>query len=215
MRRLDGETVIDCATVIEALEAHLDGDLEGAQRAAIEAHLERCPGCAAEHQLAAEVRSGLRALPELDAPRAVVERVFKETVRRQTDGSRRPWRRRRRPVVRPAWAALAAAALAAVVVGSGLWLTSTPSENDATADAAAVARATEEARYALAYVAQVSRRTGLKLRQDLLPEHLVDPSARSLNRALAGRPDPPSREGASGNRENGAERAVGGDRERS
>ena len=82
-----------------------------------------------------------------------------------------------------------------VWLAHGIWFTD-----------AEVARATEEARFALAYVARVSRRTGLKLRQDLLPEHLVDPSARSLTRVLGGRPDLPSREGTAGNGDNGAER---------
>ena len=190
---LDGETMLDCETAVEVLEAYLDGDLAAPRAAAVEAHLEACDRCAAELELAAEVRSGLRALPELDAPEAVVNRVLRQTVLRETDGSH-PFghRRRRRPWGRPAWAALAAAAFAAVVVGLGFWPAPSPPPEDAAADAAEVARATEEARYALAYVAQVSRRTGLKLRQDLLPEHLVDPSARSLTRILA------PREGASG-----------------
>jgi anti-sigma factor (TIGR02949 family) len=171
---------LDCEDVLEVLEAHLDGDLAGREAAAVAVHLEGCAGCAAELELAASVRRELRALPGLDAPPAVLRQVL-----RQAGEARFGWRPAM--TVRPAWAALAAAVFAAAVLGAGLWLRPAPQEPAAVAaaDAAAVVQATEEARYALALVAQVGRRTGLTLRQDVLTEHLVDPSVRSLSRVLA------------------------------
>ena len=114
---------------------------------------------------------------------------------------------------RPAWAALAAAVFAAVALGTSLYWTSrdTPSVapesalaelptvatteidparigpariDPARIDPAEIARATEEARLALAYFAQVSRRTGLKVRDEVLIERLVKPSTDTLTRAF-------------------------------
>ncbi len=180
---------LDCEEVLESLEAHLDGDLDGAATAAVEAHVAGCADCAAELELAAAVCRELRALPRVDAPPAVLRAVFRQA------GEARRFRWRPAAPVRPAWAALAAAVFAAVIVAAGLRLgpfdsgLREPQVVDAVADAEVV-RATEEARFALAYVARVSRRTGLKLRQDVLPEHLVDPSVRSLTRALVPHPKP-------------------------
>src|SRR5437588_814330 len=41
-----------------------------------------------------------------------------------------------------------------------------------------------EARLALAYVGQVSRRAGLALKDEVLPERLLAPAARGLSRSL-------------------------------
>lgn len=181
---------MSCEEALERLEAFVDGELAGAKAAGLEAHLASCAGCAAEHRLALDVRRELRALPELETPPAVLAEVF-----RKVEASASPRRRLldlgrlRRPRwldlrPAPAWTALAAALLAAVVIGTGLWLAPPAEEPAPELDPAAVARATEEARYALAYVGLVSQRAGLKLRDDVLIEHLVRPSAEGLSRAF-------------------------------
>ena len=95
----------------------------------------------------------------------------------------------RGPARRRLWASLAAAALAAAALGVGLWrgpLSRAPVvEHTAVADPARVARATEEARYALAYLTQVHRRAGLKLRDDLFIDRVARPTARSLALSLS------------------------------
>lgn len=191
----------DCATAMEGIEAYVDGELAGA--AALEAHLESCEACAAEHRLATAVRRELRALPELDAPPAVLR-----SVRLQAGGSRfaRPYAW----VRKPAWAALAAAVFAAVlaaVLWPG-WLRQAPPEAPPAADPAAVTQATAEARFALAYMARVSRRAGLKLKDDVMIERLARPAARSLARSLF--PDletaPPLETKGAGPRDGAAER---------
>ncbi len=175
-----------CAAVRERLEAHVDGELVAPQAAALEAHLEICPACAAEHALAVGVRRELRALPELDAPPAVLREITRETER---DRFRRPARTVRRPSpFGMRWASAAAALFAAVALGAGLWRgrgIETPVPEPVAADPAAVARATEEARYALAYLTRVHRRAGLKLRDDLFVERVARPSARGLVRSLS------------------------------
>ena len=89
-----------------------------------------------------------------------------------------------------------AAALLLALASSVLWLRPIPDDDairetagiaetatitQTAADSVEVARATEEARYALAYIKQVHRRAGLKIRQDLLIERLVQPAVRSLS----------------------------------
>ncbi len=196
-RRLEA---LPCTAVLEQLEAHVDGELAAAEAAAVEAHLEGCPACAAEHALAVDLQRELRALPELDTPRSVLLELSREAERARF---RRPARSRRRPAmfrwpsfgavfrwppfgVTPARAATAL--FAAMVIGGGLlWDRGVPAPAEAppAADPAAVARATEEARYALAYLTRVNRRAGLKLRDDLFVKRIARPSARSLARSLA------------------------------
>ncbi|HXO18512.1 MAG TPA: zf-HC2 domain-containing protein [Thermoanaerobaculia bacterium] len=172
-----------CEEALALLEPLIDGELSAAEEARLRAHLERCPACAAEWKLAADIRSELRALPELDCPPAVLERVFREAAhssvvplarpRRTNDGagsSRRPF-----------WAALAAAVLVALLA-AGLLVQQLSRPRPPSA--AEVERATAEARFALAYVGEVSRRAGLDLRDDVLRKHLVLPAARGLSQSL-------------------------------
>ncbi len=185
---------MSCADVIERLEAYVDGDLSTMEAAAVEAHLEgggspgggrtgSCPACAAELRLALAVRRELRSLPELDASAATVRKITMEAERARFRG----------PASRRLWAGLAAAVLAAAVLGAGLWwgtLNQAPSvEQGGIADPARVARATEEARYALAYLTRVNRRAGLKLRDDLFIDRVARPTARGLSLSLSRHPD--------------------------
>ncbi len=94
---------------------------------------------------------------------------------------------------RSAWASLAAAVLAAAVLGASLWSgvrrQAPPVEAPAVADPARVAQATEEARYALAYLTRINRRAGLKLKDDLFVDRVAKPTARGLSLALSPRFD--------------------------
>ncbi len=185
---------LPCTAVLEQLEAHVDGDLAAAETAVFETHLESCPACAAEHALAVAVRRELRALPELDAPSGVLQEVFREAERSASFAPLRGDAFRgpsvfRRPLSRVRWTRAAAALFAAAVIGAGVWwgsLSPTSLEDPlASADPAVVAQATEEARYALAYLTRVHRRAGLKLRDDLFADRVARPSARGLARSLS------------------------------
>lgn len=186
---------MSCGDVLERLEAYIDGDLSTTEAANVEAHLEGaggslgggqtrgCPACAAEHRLALAVRRELRSLPELDAPEATLREIAMAAERARFRG---PTRRR-------FWAGLAAAVLAATVLGGGLWWRAWSRapvvEQAAVADPARVARATEEARYALAYLTRIHRRAGLKLRDDLFIDRVARPTARGLSLSLSRRLD--------------------------
>ena len=185
---------ISCGEVLEHLEAHLDEELDAAASSALESHLHACPACAAEYQLAAAIRRELRALPELDAPPAVLENITRRAEPRPL-----PFRAPV-PARRHAWAGLAAAVFAAAVLGTSLWWgalrqepasvpVGIPDRNESVADADPedVARAAAEVRYALAYLTRVHRRAGLKLRDDLFVDRVARPSAESLARSLSPR----------------------------
>lgn len=182
---------LTCDDALAQIEPHLDGDLAVAAAERLAAHLEDCPGCAAELRLAAEIRHELRSLPELDCPPHVLARVTAEA--RQTIGGRRrrlPWRpRSAKPWSRAAaaWrAALAAGVVAALLVGGAAWhaLHRAPAAQ-AEPSRQQTARAAREARFALAYIDRVSRRAALELRDQVLARHLVLPAARGLSRSLA------------------------------
>ena len=180
-----------CETVLDQLEAWVDDDLEAGAAAELESHLEGCPACRAEAALAGEIRDGLRELPRFGTPDVVLARVRAETASQQAEAGRR-WQNL------PAasfW--LAAAALLAVAVlvpgllGPGLL---SPGGEDSAPEMAAIEvapesfdeaeieRATEEARYAIALVGSVSRRTGLEIRDDLILGRVVRPTAESLSK---------------------------------
>ena len=150
---------LHCEVVLDLLEPSLDGELAPAEEARLRSHLAGCRSCAAEMALAVKVQSELRALGR--ARQGVVV-----------------------PFPRPAGnhhavrIALAAAMLA-LTVGGALFLEENrlrpaapiqvvQSDPAQPANPADIARATAEARYALAYIGKVSRHTGLDLRDGLL-----------------------------------------------
>ena len=181
---------MSCEDLLESLEEYLDAELAPAATAAFQDHLAGCPACAAEHRLAMAVRRELRALPELDTPSSVLVKVQHDLAHDLT--RKRFQKPRHRPPATRHWMSLAAAVLAAAVIATGMWLEprfrEAPSTQDlATTDAteaAEIARATEEARFALAYMNQITKRASLKLRDDVLIERVAAPTVRSLTRTL-------------------------------
>lgn len=151
-----------CEEVLDLLEPWLDGDLPPDEEARVRVHLDSCPSCTAELALARAIQSELRSLPLPDCPPEVLERV-----RRARGGEVIPFGQPERRTSRPFRAALAAAMLAAAVGASVFFL---PPFRNEEPDSEEVARAAEEARYALAYIGQVSRRAGLTLRDHLEAE---------------------------------------------
>jgi anti-sigma factor RsiW len=172
MKRAEDD--LRCEEALDLLEAYLDGDLEAGEAGRVRAHLERCPGCAAELALAGRIQAELRALPELDCPPEILEEVRRRG--RGDAGNIVPFRPRR--VWGPRIAA-AAAVLALAVTGGALFLQSqkpdTPSPEE-------VAQAARDARLALAYLGQATRRAGFDVRDEVLQKRLVLPTTRGLAR---------------------------------
>lgn len=174
----------NCAQVQQDLETYLDGELSTVRIHQVEAHLSDCSACLAQVHLAKETQNELRAMPEMDAPAAVIQTIFDQTVRSEKPKQTLSSLPNRWP--RPLWATLVAASLVLVValavMNQG---TTTPDQPDE----AAIAQATAEARFALAQVGLATRKAGLAVRNKALQDQIVTPTRRSLSRALGHNPE--------------------------
>ncbi|HEV2853160.1 MAG TPA: zf-HC2 domain-containing protein [Thermoanaerobaculia bacterium] len=163
-----------CEEALDWIEPYLDGDLPGEEAARLREHLGRCPACAAELQLAERIQRELRALPQLDCPPEVLERV-----ERAGRGEVVAFRPRQRTSLR----LTAAAALLALSVGGGaLFLRLQRSSDQPSPEE--VAQATAEAKLALAYLGRATRRASVDLQQEVLAKRLVVPATRGVVRSL-------------------------------
>ena len=77
----------------------------------------------------------------------------------------------------------AAAALLALALGGGVLFVRSQ-QQPRQPSAAEVARATQQARYALAYLGKVSRQASLDVRDDVLARRVVLPAARSVSHSI-------------------------------
>lgn len=173
------DETMSCDEARELLEPWLDGDLPARQAALVRAHVDRCAGCAAELDLATLIQRELRSLPQHDCPPEVLQRVL--DTGREGRGQVVPFESRRRIRTGAAQGfriAVAAALLAAIVGGVSFLIPDRSPVSQPSPDE--VAQATRDARLALAYVGQVTRRAGLDLRDDVLRERLIDPTTRSV-----------------------------------
>jgi anti-sigma factor (TIGR02949 family) len=187
MNRSDHDTL--CEEMLDLLEPYLDGDLPASEAARLREHLQRCGACAAELDLAAKIQRELRSLPQPDCPPEVLEKV-----QRAGRGEVVPFAPRPRMGLRIA----AAAALLALAVGGGaLFLRFEERDRPSPQE---VAQATAEARYALAYLGKVTRRTRTNLREDVLEKRLVVPASRSVSRTLGETPSIPEPSSAAAGR---------------
>jgi anti-sigma factor RsiW len=141
---MDTETPgLRCEEALDLLEPSLDGELAAMDETRLRDHLAGCRSCAAERDLAVRIQAELRTMPS------------------NLVAFPRPAHRPMRPL-----RILLAAAMLVLTIGGAVYFAqsrahSTPSPEE-------VARATAEARYALAYVGRVSRHTGLDLRNGIL-----------------------------------------------
>jgi hypothetical protein len=205
------ENPVTCSEVLEWIEPYLDGDLEGLLAQRVRWHLEgrpeprgADPGCAAcrrELRRAERVRYELGRLADERCPDSVTAKVMEAARRHDAPpaGSRAGSRTLAFPAP-PRWLqAGALAAAAATLLWLGVQAMQTP-EPEATAVHAdlslaeysplELARAERELRLALGYVAAVGRRSGVALRDDVLVDDVLAPSAEALERAFAAPPLP-------------------------
>ncbi|HEY7214156.1 MAG TPA: zf-HC2 domain-containing protein [Thermoanaerobaculia bacterium] len=167
-----------CEEALDLLEPYVDGDLPAIAAARLREHLERCATCAAELNLAAKIQRELRSLPQLDCPPEVLEKV-----QRTGRGEVVPFVPRPRIGLRIA----AAAAMLALALGGGVLFLHVQQQEERPSPQE-IAQATAEARYALAYIGKVTRRTRTNLREDVLEKRLVAPASRTVSQALGETP---------------------------
>jgi anti-sigma factor RsiW len=196
-----------CATNETLIEAWLDGDLDAATTERLRRHFTDCASCAAELRVARELQAALRALPEIEAPAAILERVRRQVGEAPTTPARleRPFKRTATRLPRPGrhrWAVAAALAAALSAALGTTWILHTPAAPTPTPtpSAAEVRLAARQARFALSYVSRATRRAGLALRDDVLEPRVLLPATLGAERPLDPRSgsslDHPSRRGA-------------------
>ncbi len=109
---------MDCTTALERVQDAMDGRLDAASSAALDAHVAGCPACAEERRAYAGLRSALRALPAAKAPQGFADGVMAGVARTGTPSSPPPaaTAKPRGRILRVRFALAAAAVAAAVVV---------------------------------------------------------------------------------------------------
>lgn len=175
---------ISCADALDFLEPWLDGDLPSPEADRLREHLGSCAACAAELALAERIQRELRSLPQPDCPPEVIERIV-----RKGRGEVVPFPGRKEP---PRWRIAAAAAVAVLGLGGGsffLHLQQVRHQRERQ-----VAQATQEARFALAYLGRATHKAGLDVRDEVLQKRLVTLTTRSVSRSLSDLPDEPRKE---------------------
>jgi len=153
-----------CSSVLDLLEAHVDGELDRDTNGVVEAHLATCVACRLELGRARRIALALRDLPELDPPP-----FLRAAVAHRTEGPNRSDRAagRWRQFVLPLAAGLAAVALGVTLwrgSGSGVSIQSPPPQarsESAEPTAEEIAEATLQVRLALTRVGESQRRASL------------------------------------------------------
>jgi len=153
---------LSCARAEVLLEAALDGELRREREEQLRAHLRACTACREVEAGVLQVQAGLRALPRWSCPPAVVQSVLDEV---GTDSGRRAGLRRRVAALAASWAgravwrpALAAASVLALALAIAVLARQPVHTGPAAGD---LVRAEQEARWALAYVAEVTQRAAM------------------------------------------------------
>jgi anti-sigma factor RsiW len=174
--------IVSCEEMQLLIEEHLDAELPPAQEPLFTLHLSRCRSCADELAQARRVREALRSLPELRCPDPLSAEVLRQ-VRAEVRQER--WRRLRGlftgVLLRPS-AALAALLLLASL--GTVFFVQTRRAQAPRYSAAEVARAEQELRWTLAYVAAVHEQAGLAVRDEVLRKRVVEPMKRATEEIL-------------------------------
>lgn len=126
---------VPCAALEENLVLHHYGELDGAERAALEAHLQSCAGCAGYLE---DLRAWLPLTVETDQPPPLFWADFTRDLRHKLDDAagKNSWRRTLaaffQPRLVPVLAGAAAVALALTfTLGKAIWSTSDLAQDDA------------------------------------------------------------------------------------
>ena len=183
-------TMFDRDTFDESLEAYLDGDLPTEDARRLEAFAAADEEAGRELRLARRVQARMHSLtqpacpPEvtravLSAARADARRSFVERLRTAAASS---WN----TILRPS---LAMGVFVGLLIGGSLinrspYQPPVPTVASEEATPQEVAQALNEAKWALAYLSNVGRRTATTIRDDVLNEHVVRPVNRALDIAF-------------------------------
>lgn len=193
-----------CERTRDRLDPYLDDDLAPGAAAEVEAHLAGCPDCRSELAAARRLRAALReGLPMLSCPPEVTEEVLR--IARAEAEAATPAPARRPAAVPPAErlrrffaagalrpALTAAAVLLLLVAAPLLYRAVTGPEpgregahvatgGEPTYSPEEIARAEEEARLVLAYIASVGRDAGRTVQEEVFADGIGRPTRRMLD----------------------------------
>lgn len=169
-----------CMWTQERIEAYIDGDLPGEEAARLDEHLQGCTVCSTELALASELRQTLNTLPQQSCPDRVSDAVMDQV---HADLRAERWRRVRDGLagwLHPAWRPAMATAVLAVLLVAALFL-SRPEQPASRFSAEEVAAAEVEAKWALAYIGEIGRRTGYLVRDQVIEAQVVVPARRAVD----------------------------------
>jgi len=151
-----------CAEAREAVQATLDTELvEAGLKQRLEQHLSGCGDCREYAEEMRVVQCGLRSLPELELPDAVLEQVWERTTLATPV---RSWSR-------PRNFAAAAAAVVVLLLG-GLWLQREPTPVEPTDQE--MRQAAREARMVLQLTSRALRKTEAAAFRDVLTDEVSE-----------------------------------------
>ena len=204
-RRADGGPgagALACERARDRIDPYLEDELSWRQAGEVEAHLAACPDCRAELAAARRLRAAMRdGLPMLACPPEVTARVLAvaraeaEAAEGTSGGPVEDSRLRRwRAWLGEGWMrpALAAAAVLLLLVAAPLLYRALAPAPPGEAPVAArdggepaysaeeIARAEEEARLVLAYVASVGRDAGRTVQEEVFTEGIGRPARRMI-----------------------------------
>lgn len=165
---------VTCTWCQDHIEAYLDDDLTAPESARLHAHLAGCDVCTADMELAARIRTSLHDMPLPDVPEAVTAGVYNKI-----SAERGKLSIFRHPVWRGL--AVAAALIAAILLGTG---EKQKSEQASTVSSEELARAESQAKWAIAYISDVGRRTGLTVRDEIISEKVVGTLNKSVDTVM-------------------------------
>jgi anti-sigma factor RsiW len=170
-----------CNWVQDMLDAYLAGDLSTTDQERFEIHCGDCDTCTHAIEWAEMTDTVLRSLPMHTCPDPVLDAVF-DHVRSQR---RSVWRNRLNSLVALRggirWQpALALAMVLVCIITIGILMRPTvPTEPEPTE--AEIAQAVVDVKWALGYVSNVSRKTGMVVREDVIEPHVITPVQRQVN----------------------------------
>jgi anti-sigma factor RsiW len=198
------ERPLNCKRTRVLLDAHIDGELPAERTASVERHVAACCTCRDEMLSAQRLRAALRQMPPHEMPRrelplgatgqggrlaedagagwaplgpATSRGAFAgESARAEVTPLRPPVHRT------PLWRPLAVAAVLAGLVLGAVRVFDRPTETPVTT--AEVARAELQVRWVLARLGEINRRTSDRVRDEVIEQGVVGPSARAVENAF-------------------------------
>lgn len=158
------------------VEPYLDGDLPPDEEAAFERRMAEEAAWRDEVAEARRIRQALRDLPSPACPPRV-----ERAVRRNA----KPPAARERPGRRFRWKPAVAAFVLAALVGAALLLRPpAPEQSESQYTQAEIERATQQAKWTLAYIAHIGAKTGETVQQDVFRPHVAQPVDQAFRNTL-------------------------------